>query len=247
MFLYTCAAFGGMINRALNEAKKSAWAAPCQVVCGGASVSDTLRQQQACARKIGSPMNDPKNDVPPAQVTGLLLAWGNGDEAALEQLIPLVHAELRRIARRHMGHERAGHTLQATALVNEAYVRLVDARQMKWQNRAHFFAISARLMRRVLVEFARAHGSQKRGAGAQKVSLDEALIVSEERSAALMAIDDALIALAALDPRQSQIVEMRFFGGLSVEETAESLDVSAGTVMREWKLAKAWLLREMNG
>ena len=192
-------------------------------------------------------MNDPKNDVPPAQVTGLLLAWGNGDEAALEQLIPLVHAELRRIAHRHMRHERAGHTLQATALVNEAYVRLVDARQIKWQNRAHFFAISARLMRRVLVELARAHGSQKRGAGAQKVSLDEALIVSEERSAALMAIDDALNTLAALDPRQSQIVEMRFFGGLSVEETAESLDVSAGTVMREWKLAKAWLLREMNG
>ena len=192
-------------------------------------------------------MSDPKSGVPPTQVTRLLLAWSDGDEAALEQLIPLVHAELRRIAQRHMGHERAGHTLQATALVNEAYLRLVDARQMKWQNRAHFFAISARLMRRVLVEFARSHRSQKRGAGAQKVSLDEALIVSQERSAALIAIDDALTALAALDPRQSQVVEMRFFGGLSVEETAESLDVSAGTVMREWKLAKAWLLRELNG
>ena len=192
-------------------------------------------------------MIDPQKDVSPAQVTGLLLAWGNGDEAALEQLIPLVHTELRRIARRHMAHEHAGHTLQATALVNEAYLRLVDVRQMKWQNRAHFFAMSARLMRRVLVDFARSRRYQKRGGGAQKVSLDEALIVSSERGDDLVALDDAITALAAVDSRKAQVVEMRFFGGLSVEESAEALHVSVDTVMRDWKLAKAWLLRELKG
>jgi RNA polymerase sigma factor (TIGR02999 family) len=185
--------------------------------------------------------------VPPVQVTGLLLAWGKGDDAALEQLIPLVHAELRRIAGRHMAHERVGHSLQATALVNEAYLRLVDVRQMKWQDRAHFFAMSARLMRRILVDFARSRGYQKRGGGAQKVSFDEGLFISNDRGHDLVALDDALLALAEVDSRKSQVIEMRFFGGLSVEETAEALHVSPDTVMRDWKLAKAWLLRELKG
>ena len=179
------------------------------------------------------------------QVTALLVAWGHGDHAALEQLIPLVHAELRRLARRQMGHERRGHTLQATALVNEAYLRLIDISQVQWQNRAHFFAMSARLMRRILVDFARARHYQKRGGGAQKVSLDEALVVSDERGEDLVALDDALQALAVVDPRKSQVVELRFFGGLSVEETAEALHVSPDTVMRDWKLAKVWLVREL--
>jgi RNA polymerase sigma factor (TIGR02999 family) len=186
--------------------------------------------------------------VPPShQVTRLLVDWRNGDQGALEQLIPLVHDELRRVARRHMAHERVGHTLQATALVNEAYVRLIDIRQVNWQDRAHFFAMSSRLMRRILVDFARSKGYQKRGGGAQKVSLDEALIVSSEPGADLVALDDALDALAAFDARKAQVVEMRFFGGLSVEETAEALKVSVDTVMRDWKLAKAWLLRELAG
>jgi RNA polymerase sigma factor (TIGR02999 family) len=180
-----------------------------------------------------------------AEVTRLLVAWGHGDEAALEQLMPLVHAELRRLARRHMGHERRGHTLQPTALVNEAYLRLIDVRRIQWQDRAHFFAMSARLMRRILVDFARARRYQKRGGGAAKVTFDEALVASNERGAELLALDDALAALAAVDPRKSQVVEMRFFGGLSVEETAETLHVSVDTVMRDWKLAKAWLLREL--
>ena len=179
------------------------------------------------------------------QITRLLVDWRNGDQRALEQLIPLVHEELRRVARRHMAHERAGHTLQATALVNEAYVRLIDIRQVNWQDRAHFFAMSSRLMRRILVDFARAKGYQKRGGDAQKVSLDEALIVSVEPAADLVALDDALTALGAFDARKAQVVEMRFFGGLSVEETAEALKVSVDTVMRDWKLAKAWLLREL--
>jgi RNA polymerase sigma factor (TIGR02999 family) len=178
-------------------------------------------------------------------VTRLLLAWGEGDEAALEQLMPVVHDELRRLARRHMGHERPGHTLQATALVNEAYLRLVDVKQVQWQNRAHFFAMSSRLMRRILVDFARSRHYQKRGGGAQKVTFDEALVVSDERGGDLLALDDALVALAAVDPRKSQVVEMRFFGGLSVEETAEALHVSVDTVMRDWKMAKVWLLREL--
>ena len=144
-----------------------------------------------------------------------------------------------------MGRERQGHTLQATALVNEAYLRLIDIRQVRWQNRAQFFAVSARLMRRILVDFARSRRSLKRGAGAPRVSLDEALLVGDERGPELVALDDALQALAAVDPRKTQVVELRFFGGLSVEETAEALHVSPETVMRDWKLAKAWLLREL--
>jgi RNA polymerase sigma-70 factor (ECF subfamily) len=181
----------------------------------------------------------------PAPITRLLVDWRGGDQTALEQLIPLVHDELRRLARRHMAHERVGHTLQATALVNEAFVRLIDVRQVKWQDRAHFFAMSSRLMRRILVDFARSKGYQKRGGGAQKVSFDEGLIVTREPGQDLVALDDALDALAAFDARKAQVVEMRFFGGLSVEETAEALNVSADTVMRDWKLAKAWLLREL--
>jgi RNA polymerase sigma factor (TIGR02999 family) len=181
----------------------------------------------------------------PAAITRLLVGWRGGDQAALEQLIPLVHDELRRLARRHMAHERVGHTLQATALVNEAFVRLIDVQQVKWQDRAHFFAMSSRLMRRILVDFARSKGYQKRGGGAQKVSFDEALVVTNEAGHDLVGLDDALNALAAFDSRKAQVVEMRFFGGLSVEETAEALKVSVDTVMRDWKLAKAWLLREL--
>jgi RNA polymerase sigma-70 factor (ECF subfamily) len=180
-----------------------------------------------------------------AQVTQLLLAWGQGDEAALDQLVPVVHAELRRIARRQMGNERAGHTLQPTALVNEAYLRLVDIRQVKWQDRAHFFAMSSRVMRRVLVDAARARGYQKRGAGAQKVSFDEAMLGGPERATDVVALDAALKALALIDPRKSQVVEMRVFGGLSVEETAEALHMSERTVKRDWTMAKLWLLREI--
>jgi RNA polymerase sigma factor (TIGR02999 family) len=180
-------------------------------------------------------------------VTGLLLAWGTGDEAALERLVPIVHGELRRIARRCMAGERAGHSLQATALVNEAYLRLVNVQHVNWQNRAHFLAMSARLMRRILVDYARSKGYQKRGGGAVKVTFDEELRVVGGRDQDLVAVDDALQALAKVDDRKSRVVELRFFGGLSVEETASVLKVSPDTVMRDWKLAKAWLLRELRG
>jgi len=180
-----------------------------------------------------------------AQVTKLLLAWGNGDEAAFAQLVPVVHAELRRIARRQMGHERVGHTLQPTALVNEAYLKLIDIRQVQWQDRAHFFAMSSRVMRRVLVDCARARGYQKRGAGAQKVTLNEERVGGAQPAADILALDDALDALAAIDPRKGQVVEMRYFGGLSIEETAEALGVSVRTVKRDWTMAKLWLRREL--
>ena len=175
------------------------------------------------------------------------MAWGAGDEAALERLVPLVHAELRRIARRCMAGERKGHSLQATALINEAYLRLVDVQHVDWQNRAHFLAMSARLMRRILVDYARAKGYQKRGGGAVKVTFDEGLPVAGGRDQDLVAVDDALAVLAKIDERKSRVVELRFFGGLTVEETATVLKVSPETVMRDWKLAKAWLLRELRG
>jgi RNA polymerase sigma-70 factor, ECF subfamily len=178
-------------------------------------------------------------------VTQLLQDWSQGKDAALEELLPLVHQELRRLARRYMFGERPGHTLQATALVNEAYLRLVNSRQVNWQNRAHFFAISAQLMRRILVDYARARGYQKRGGGIPKVTLDEALMGLEEKGRDLVALDDALKTLAGVDPRKSKVIELRFFGGLSVEETAEVLKVSPETVLRDWRLAKAWLTREM--
>jgi RNA polymerase sigma-70 factor, ECF subfamily len=182
----------------------------------------------------------------PNEVTQLLRAWSDGQEEALEKLIPLVYDELHRLARHYMSRERSGHILQTSALVNEAYLRLVDARSVNWQNRAHFYAISAGLMRRILVDFARAHQSHKRGEGARPVSLDEGLTVSEERLD-LAALDDALKALAAFDPRKCRVVELRFFGGLSIEEVAEVLKVSPETIKRDWKLAKVWLLREMGG
>jgi len=182
----------------------------------------------------------------PKEVTQLLIAWGNGDREALDKLVPLVYDELRRIARRYMEREPAGHTLQTTALVNEAYLRLIEQKGMKWQNRAHFFAISAQLMRRILVSMARARHANKRGGDARQVSLDEALVISEERAAELVALDEAMNELAALDPRRSRVVELRYFGGLSVEETAEVLKISPETVMREWKRAKAWLYTELN-
>ncbi|MBZ5662101.1 MAG: sigma-70 family RNA polymerase sigma factor [Acidobacteriia bacterium] len=181
----------------------------------------------------------------PEQVTQLLKAWSLGQDAALEELAPLVHQELRRLARRYMYGERAGHTLQTTALVNEAYLRLVNSRQVNWQNRAHFFAISAQLMRRILVDYARARGYQKRGGGVPKITLDEAFMRPQGKGRDLMKLDDALKALAEIDPRKGKVVELRFFGGLSVEEAAEVLKVSPDTVLRDWRLAKAWLAREM--
>ena len=179
----------------------------------------------------------------PRDITRLLLAWNNGDEAALEELTPLVYAELHRLARRYMGRERCGHTLQTSALVNEAYLRLIDWKNVQWQNRAHFFAVSAQLMRRILVDFARANAYAKRGGGAPHFDLEEVAVVSPDRGTDIVALDEALTSLAALSPRQSQVVELRFFGGLSLEETAEVLKVSIGTVRRDWSLARAWLHR----
>jgi len=187
------------------------------------------------------------NEVAPSEVTRLLRAWGQGDESALQKLVPLVYEQLRAAARRYMAAERQGHTLQATALIHETYLRLVNVRQIKWQNRAHFFAICAQLMRRILVDFARSRGYQKRGGNAQRVELEEVLLVSSEPGADLVALDEALRRLAEVDKRKSQIVELRFFGGLDVKETAEVMKVSADTVMRDWKMAKVWLLRELSG
>ena len=178
---------------------------------------------------------------PSSSITGLLKAWGGGDQTAFEKLVPLVDAELRRLARRYMGGERVGHTLQPTALINEVYLRLIDWGSISWQDRAHFFGLSARLMRRVLVDHARRQRRGKRGGDAVTIAFDEAAVVPKERTADLVAIDDALNALATHDVRKSQIVELRFFGGLSVEETAEVLKISPRTVKREWSLARAWL------
>jgi RNA polymerase sigma-70 factor (ECF subfamily) len=183
--------------------------------------------------------------APSAAVTGLLKAWAGGDDAALDRLTPLVYAELRRIARRQMAQERPGNSLQATALVHEAFVRLVEGGNVRWQDRAHFFAISARLMRRILVDAARARGSAKRGGPVVKVNLNESIDAMPDRGNELVALDEALDALAKFDLRKAQVVEARFFGGLSVEETAEVLKISPRSVMRDWKLARAWLMREM--
>ena len=180
------------------------------------------------------------------EVTQLLMAWNEGDQSALERLIPLVHAELHRIARRYMRNERAGHTLQTSALINEAYLRLIDAQQVHWQNRAHFFGIAAQLMRRVLVDFARSRGYKKRGGGALQVSLDETMVITKERGEDLVALDEALSALSELDERKGRVVEMRFFGGLSEKEIAEALAVSPETVRRDWRLAKSWLRRRLS-
>lgn len=182
----------------------------------------------------------------PHEITQLLRAWSSGDEAALQRLTPLVHEELHRIARRYMRREGRGHILQTTALVNEAYLRLVDWKHVEWQNRAHFFAVSAQIMRRILVDFARNRHYLKRGGGAIQVSLPEAATVPSEQGTDLVALDEALNALAVVDDRKSRVVEMRFFGGLTVAETAEVLKVSPETVIRDWNLAKVWLMRELS-
>jgi RNA polymerase sigma factor (TIGR02999 family) len=181
------------------------------------------------------------------EVTGLLRAWGRGDEEALQKLMPLVYEQLHAAAHRYMGGERRGHTLQTTALIHEAYLRLVDIRNIKWQDRAHFFAVCAQLMRRILIDFARSRGYQKRGGAAQHINFDDALLVTAQPDVNLVAVDEALSRLAQLDPRKSQVVELRYFGGLGIKETAEVMKVSADTVMRDWKLAKVWLLRELSG
>ncbi len=182
----------------------------------------------------------------PEEVSQLLLDWGGGDNAALDKLLPVVYPVLRRLAHHYMRRERAGHTLQTTALVNEAYLRLVDYRKMGWQGRAHFFAVAAQVMRRILVENARSRNYAKRGGGARHVSLDEAAFVSEGRSAEVIAVDDALTELESWDLRKGKIVELRFFGGLNIEETAEVLKISPTTVQREWRSAKAWLYRALS-
>jgi RNA polymerase sigma factor (TIGR02999 family) len=179
------------------------------------------------------------------EITNLLVAWGNGDQDALDKLTPLVYQELRRLAEQHMKGERPDHILQTTALVNEVYLRLIDWKDVKWQDRAHFFGVSARLMRNILVKFARDHLTAKRGGGALHASLSAAAYMPPTQNLDLVALDDALNALAALDPRQSQVIEMRFFGGLSIEETAEALNVSPATVRRDWSLAQTWLRREL--
>src|ERR1041385_5699613 len=181
----------------------------------------------------------------PAEVTELLVAWADGDQTALERLMPLVEAELHRLARRYMRREGDGHALQTTALINETFLRLVDQKRVRWQNRAHFFGISARIMRRVLLNYARDQKRLKRGEGAIQLSLSEADMMSAERSVELMDLDEALRRLAAFDERKGRVVELRYFGGLSVEEVAEVLGISTATVMRDWDIAKAWLAREL--
>ena len=196
------------------------------------------------------PMAPMPRELDTNDISALLRAWSDGDQSALKGLTPIVYSELRRLAHRYMERERPDHILQTTALVNEAYMRLVDYKRMQWQNRAHFFAVSAQVMRRILVDHARSH-NVKRGAGVQRVSLEEVAVVGGDRTADpggdLVALDDALNALARLDPRKVQIIEMRFFGGLSVEETAEVLKVSPATVRRDWSIAKFWLYRELAG
>jgi RNA polymerase sigma-70 factor, ECF subfamily len=198
----------------------------------------TLAHTMQRATQPGEPAVD--------EISTLLRAWSDGDQSALERLTPIVYDELHRVARRYMKRERPGHSLQTTALVNEAYMRLVDYERMHWQDRAHFFAVSAQLMRRILVEHARRH-NLKRGGGVQHVSLDEAAFAGSGQDTDLVALDRAMNALARIDPRKVQVVEMRFFGGLSAEETAEVLKISAVTVKRDWRAAKAWLYRELTG
>ena len=182
----------------------------------------------------------------PEDVTLLLLAWSDGDQAALDKLVPLVYDELHRLAHRYISRERPGNTLQTTALAHEAYLRLVDGKRVHWKNRAHFFAVAAQTMRRILVDLARARQNLKRGGGAQQVSLDEGLVASPERSIDMLSLDEALVRLAALNPRQSQVVELRYFGGLTDEEVAEVIKISPRTVRSDWRLAKVWLYRELS-
>ena len=182
-------------------------------------------------------------EMSPQEVTQLLADWGNGDRSALDRLFPLVHSELRRIAQRQMNQERAGHTLQATALVNEAYLKLVGQQGFEWQNRAHFFAVCAQVMRHILVDHARAHARDKRGGGAIQVSLNDVAVTPDEQSSYFVALDEALRLLESLDPQKGKIVELRYFGGLNIDETAEVLNISPRTVRREWQRSKAWLYR----
>ena len=181
------------------------------------------------------------------ELTELLVAWGNGDDAALARIAPLVHGELYRLAKRYMSRERSDHLLQTSALINEAYVRLVDQKNVQWANRSHFFAISAQIMRRILIDHARRHGYAKRGGGAQQVSLEEAATVTPDQSHELIRLDEALKSLAEMDPRRSQVVELRYFGGLNNEEIAGVLQVSENTVTRDWNMARAWLYQQLTG
>ena len=185
------------------------------------------------------------NPVPPHEITQLLVEWGSGNQAALDKLYPLVYEELRRMAHRFMRRERKGHTLQTTALINEAYLRLVDQKNVHWANRSHFFGISAQIMRRILVDHARRYAYDKRGGGVQKVSLDEAALVTKDRARELLLLDEALIGLAKLDPRRSKVVELRYFGGLDNIEIAELLKISTNTVMRDWNMARAWIYQQL--
>jgi RNA polymerase sigma factor (TIGR02999 family) len=185
-------------------------------------------------------------EQPSNEITELLLAWGDGDKEALDELMPMVYEELHRLAHHQLAGERAGHTLQTTALVNEAYLKLVDQKHVKWQSRFHFFSIAAKLMRRILIDYARSRQFAKRGGGASKLPLDEAIVITPERALELIDLDEALTALAAYDERKARIVELRFFSGLSIEETAQLLEVSPATVMRDWTLAKAWLQDQIN-
>jgi RNA polymerase sigma factor (TIGR02999 family) len=187
------------------------------------------------------------NESKRSQITQMLLDWSGGDPAALDRLTPLVHGELHRLAHRYMNRERGGHTLQTSALVNEAFLRLVDQRNVRWNNRAHFFAIAAQMMRRILVDYARSHLYAKRGAGAIHVSLDNAQLVSNEPAAEVKALDEALTKLGVVDEQQARVVELRFFGGLTIKETAEVMGLSIDMVKREWSTARAWLYREMTG
>lgn len=185
-------------------------------------------------------------EQPQSDVTELLLSWSDGNPQALEKLTPIIYEDLRRLARSHLRAERSEHTLQCTALVHEAYLRLVDQRNTRWHNRAHFFGVSAQLIRRILVDYARAQNAGKRGGGAAKLSIDESVAAAQEREVDVVALDDALQALARLDPQQARIVELRYFSGLTIEETAEVMQISTATVKRDWVIAKAWLRREIS-
>jgi RNA polymerase sigma-70 factor (ECF subfamily) len=215
---------------------------------------DSYQMNESRARLPGGtqslqdPLRPPAYKTPPKldEVSQLILDWADGDQTALDKLMPLVYDELRRLAHNYMRREHPGHTLQTTALVDEAYLRLVDQTHTQWNSRAQFFGIAAQLMRRILVDHARSHLYAKRGGGARRVALDEVAVLSPERGAELIALDDALERLSSIDPRKSRVVELRYFGGLSVEETAEILEVSAITVKRDWLVAKAWLRREMS-
>jgi len=216
--------------------------------CKSGALRSIIRAEvsQIGSSKFALSDNSSMTTAPPHEVTQLLLDWSNGNQTALERLMPMVDRELHRLAHHYMRRENAGHTLQTTALVNEAYLKLIDQKNVRWKNRAHFFALSAQLMRRILVDHARNRQYAKRGGGAERISFDEALVVSSEKGADLVALDEALSKLTSIDLRKGKVVELRFFGGLSVEEAAEALQISAVTVMREWSMAKAWLYNSLN-